>query len=51
MRLWTSGLIVAALAAGVAGCGTPTAELPEAPAPLAVSGDELLVTLSLPGMS
>lgn len=49
MRLWTCGLLAAALAAGLSGCGGPAAE--QGPAPLAVSADERLVVLDLPGMT
>ena len=43
MRLWTCGLLAAALAAGLSGCGEPGAK--QGPAPLAVSSDERLVVL------
>lgn len=53
MRWWTTGLVMGALAAGAAGCGGPGASetAAPAPAPLAVSGDERLVVLKLPGMT
>jgi hypothetical protein len=47
--MWTCGLVVAALAAGLSGCGEPGAK--SGPAPLAVSADERLVVLDLPGMT
>ena len=51
MRWWTTGLVIGALAAGAVGCGGPGSSETAAPAPLAVSGNERLVVLKLPGMT
>ena len=51
MRWWTTGLVMAALATGAAGCGGPAVNESAAPVPLTVSGDERLVVLKLPGMT
>ena len=53
MRWWTTGLMIVTLAAGAAGCGGVGGGASDnaAPAALAVSGDERLVVLKLPGMT